>query len=327
MGQDYSAIRGFNYQLSTGTTSLENWLYYSADRFELEVRRGKQFFPGWNTIRLWLSWDAYFRKPQAFKDNLASMLAIADRFGLKVVVCLFNRWHDVTGYDNGGVYLDNFLFPQEWAYYVPLYEEFVADIVQVHGDDPRIIVWDLCNEPWPYNDFNEAIKAVVAPELDWLTRMHAAVRSKDTATPIGVSVHNYLGLDGLSWVEPLSDVLLIHPYYMVTPVKPDTPERRAEYDAFVASYVAYGRKVGKPLLVTETCWHGQETDAQRVENLRFTLQTLTKYKLGFIPHALHYSLCADLHDIEDGFVGECGNLAFIRKDGTLRPGHGAYNDY
>jgi hypothetical protein len=324
--RDYSQVRGFNYQMSTGTTSLENWLYYSAERFELELRRGKDYFPKFNTIRLWLSWDAYFRKPEVFKANFESMLTIADRLGLKVIACLFNRWHDVSGYDNGGVYLDNFLFPPEWAYYVPLYEEYVKDVVGAHSGDPRIIIWDICNEPWPYNEFTDAIKAVIPAELNWLTRMHAAIKAVDQQTPTGVSVHNYLGLEGLGWVEPLSDVLLIHPYYMCTFANIYDSDRRAKYDKHVADYVEYARGVGKPILVTETCWGG-DTDEQRVEIIRFTLETLTKYKLGFIPHALHYSLCADLHDAVDGFVGECRNLAFTNADGTLRAGHEIYNDY
>ncbi|MDR2378706.1 MAG: cellulase family glycosylhydrolase [Bifidobacteriaceae bacterium] len=326
MRDDYSDVRGFNYQMSTGSTSLENWLRYSPDRFELELRRGKEYFPAFNTLRLWLSWDAYFRRPGVFKERFESQLAIADRLGLKVVACLFNRWHDVTGYDNGGVYLDNFLLPAAWAHYVRLYGEFAADVVGEHADDDRVIIWDICNEPWPYNNFSQAVKALVKPELEWLVEMHAIVKGTGSAIPTGVSVHNYLGIEGLGWVEPLSDVLLIHPYYMCTSENIYDPARRARYEAHVMEYVEYARRVGKPILVTETCW-GADTDEQRVEIMRFTLQTLAKHNLGFIPHALHYSLCADLHDEVDGFVGQCRNLAFTRRDGALRPGHEIFNNF
>ena len=71
---DYSKVRGFNYQPSTGTTSLENWIYYDPNLAELELRRGKEYFPKFNTVRYWLSWDAYFRDPARFKVNFEKAL-------------------------------------------------------------------------------------------------------------------------------------------------------------------------------------------------------------------------------------------------------------
>ena len=118
---DYSKVRGFNYQPSYGSTSLENWYHFDPHIFELEMRRGKDYFPGFNTVRYWLSWDAYVRRPEEFKANFEKSLDIADHLGIKVIPCLFNRWHDRSGYDNGGVYLENFALPNCWAYYRPLY--------------------------------------------------------------------------------------------------------------------------------------------------------------------------------------------------------------
>jgi hypothetical protein len=42
---DFSSIRGFNYQPSYGSTSFENWCYFKPEIIELELRRGKQYFP------------------------------------------------------------------------------------------------------------------------------------------------------------------------------------------------------------------------------------------------------------------------------------------
>ncbi len=325
MRPDYADVRGFNYQQSTGTTSLENWLYYDPNLFELELRRGKEYFSRFNTVRLWLSWDAYIRNPGRFAERFESMLTITDRLGQVAIPCLFNRWHDVSGFDNGGVYLDNFLTPQGWAHYVPEYEAYIADVVGAHRGDPRILLWDLCNEPMPYNSFGDDVMPLVEPELRWLGAMHAAFKAADPQTPVGISVHNYLGLDGLRWVEPISDVLLIHPYFMCTSETLHDEQRRAKFDRHVAEYVEFAGSVGKPLLVTETVW-GSEDDAERVEILRFTLSTLTKYGLGFLPHALHYSMACDLHLPEEGLVGEV-YLPFTNKDGTLRAGHEAFNEF
>lgn len=69
------------------------------------------------------------------------------------------------------------------------------------------------------------------------------------------------------------------------------------------------------------------TDEDRVEVIKYTLDVLTQHELGFVAHALHYSLVADLHYPEDGFLGHSHNLAFTTKDGRLRPGHEIFNQY
>lgn len=323
---DYSKVRGFNYQPSYGTTSLENWVNYNPEIAELELRRGKALFPGFNTVRYWLSWDAYIRKPEAFRENFEKSLQIAERLGIKVIPCLLNRWHDSSGYDNGGVNLENFAMPESWAYYRPFYLEYVRDIVSAHRGDPRILVWDLCNEPFSYLTVTEQLKPFIQTELDWLTELYCAVKELDQKTPVGVSIHHGHGREGMERINSVSDVLLIHPYFVCDKETIFDPELRREYLESVDMMCAFGEEVGKPMLVTETCW-GALTDADRVDIIRFTLDTLSAHHLGFVVHALHYSKIADLHYEEDGLVGHSYNLAFTNKDGTIRPGHEIFNNY
>ena len=62
--------------------------------------------------------------------------------------------------------------------------------------------------------------------------------------------------------------------------------------------------------------------------MKVTLDMFKKYKVGFVAHALWYSGCADLHDPCDGRVtDDIGNLAFISKDGNMRPYHEIINEY
>jgi hypothetical protein len=42
---------------------------------------------------------------------------------------------------------------------------------------------------------------------------------------------------------------------------------------------------------------------------------------------LHTSPVADLHTAELGPVNSPGYMAFIRRDGSLRPGHDVFNKY
>ncbi|MDR2374290.1 MAG: cellulase family glycosylhydrolase [Bifidobacteriaceae bacterium] len=323
---DYSQVRGFNYQMSRGTTSLENWLYFDPDLWEVELRRGKEYFPKFNMVRYWLSWDAYFRRPDVFKRSFEQAVAIADRLGIKVMPCLFNRWHDASGYDAGGVYTENIALPEAWGYYRREYRAYVADLAAAHAGDHRIAIWDLCNEPYSYNELTDRTRPLVQPETEWLTELYQTIKEFDPSTPVGVSIHQHHEREGLEWVTPISDVLLIHPYFICTPAQIHDQAMRAEYIARVDRMLDYGREVAKPMLATETCW-GALRDQDRVEILRFTLGVLAERNLGFLAHALHYSLVADLHDPQDGFVGHSYNLAFTTKSGALRPGHDIFNRY
>ncbi len=321
---DFSRIRGFNYQPSRGSTSLENWENFDSALWRRELGKGKEYFPRMNTVRLWLSWDAYFRKPEEFKANFAQALDIAGGLGLQVVPCLFNRWHDPNGYDNGGVYIENILFKQSWCYFRPHYRQFAADMAATFRDDERILFWDLCNEPFTSVWFTPENAQWIEGEREWLAELYETVKERDPSTPASVSPHPDPACQPL--LEPISDVLLCHPYFSCSEDKVRDPELRAGFEASVRSLAEFARQSGKPLVATETCW-GALHDDVRAEFIRYTLEILTQYSIGIIAHALYYSRVADLHDPEDGFVGLPGNLAFINKDGSLRAGHEVFNAF
>ena len=130
------------------------------------------------------------------------------------------------------------------------------------------------------------------------------------------------GLDGIRQIEPISDILSIHPYWTC-----DSPVHAKDaYEKSLDDYVAFAGSVGKPLIATETCW-GALDDGKRVEIVRYTLAQLKKRKIGWLVYLLHHSLIADAHRPEFGPLSAPGNLAFIEADGRLRPGHGVFNEY
>lgn len=320
---NYSQIRGFNYQPGYGSTGLENWLYFNPSIVELELRRGKAFFPKFNTVRYLLSWDAYLRDPEQFAKNFEKSLQIADKLGIKVIPCLFNRRHD-PDLDYGGIYIDHFL-PR---YSFLLNKEnhidgYVQQIVSEHAGDDRILLWDICNEPFHYPDPDNVSIEIKNNELVWISGICDIVRGIDRNKPLGISIHPFHGIQGLERIEPLCDVLLIHPYYMD---ELDDMDKRREYEEFVAANKEFSEKCNKPILVTETCW-GDLNDMKRADIVRYTLEVLIKNNIGFLAHALHYSKAPDLHNPEDGPVGRPGNLAFINADGSLREGHDVFNAF
>ncbi|GEM_PF-1271809 len=60
--------------------------------------------------------------------------------------------------------------------------------------------------------------------------------------------------------------------------------------------------------------------------IRSTLAQLKKRGIGWRVYLLHHSLFADAHRAEFGPLGSTGNLAFMKADGRIRPGHGVFNE-
>jgi hypothetical protein len=327
---DFSSMRGFNYQPSAGSTSFENWRYFRPELFELELRRGKQYFPKFNAVRYWLSWDAFIRQPRQFAENFETSLGIADSLGLQVVPCLFNRWHDST-LDNGGLYLDNIIPGWGWPQKPRFYKDYFDMIVGEHNNDKRILVWDLCNEPFSYSLRLDQMGEIPKLEYAWLKEMYDYVKALPVSQYVSFSPWMGTGLTATfdeweKWNEHISavqDVLIIHPYYMFDQ---SNTEERAKYEKALDSFAALAAKQKKGIFASETCW-GSLDDEWRAANVRYTLTELKKRKIGIMPHALHHSLIADLHLPEYGPVGGPGDLRFINADGSLRKGHEVFNEF
>jgi hypothetical protein len=318
---DYAQIHGFNYQPSWGSSGFEIWRNFDRDRMGHELALGKKYFPGMNGIRLWLSHDAWLRNPTKFEADFESALSLISARGARVLPVLFNRWHDAA-LDYGGVYLDHFLPKTSWVQGKDQLMAFAEAMFSLHAKDARILGWDLCNEPFSYGCAPGEIPEIVKAEFAWLERTYAAAKRLNVQAPITVGIHPGHGIDGIRQIEPIADILSIHPYWTCD----SPPHDKAAYEKLLDDYVAFAASVKKPLLATETCW-GSTDDAKRVEIIRYTLGQLKQRRIGWLAYLLHHSLIADAHRIEFGPLSAPGNLAFIEADGSLRSGHDVFNEF
>ena len=319
-------LKGFNYQPSYGSSGFELWMNFDAETVELELARGKAYFPQMQAIRWWLSWDAWKRDSQRFAANFETALALAAQHDLIVMPVLFNRWHDSV-LDYGGIYIDHFLPDANYLQnFAPapgekIFDPYLDSIVGAHADDARIFAWDLCNEPFFYHQ-TEAMAEIIRAETAWLQRLYDGCKQRGARAPITVGVMGGRGADDLKQVENFADFFSIHPYFTG-----DSPPCNKEwYEGILDSHVAFAKQSGKALLATETCW-GHLDDSKRVELIRYTLGELKKRGIGWLCYSLHHSRVADLHRAEFGPTSEPGNLSFIDHDGSLRAGHDVWNEF
>jgi len=314
---EWSRLRGFNYQPSYGSSGFELWQRFDATVIAEELARGKRHFPKMNALRWWQSWDSFLRDPKRYARDFETTLRLAEKVGCGVMPCLFNRWHDAT-LDYGGTYIDHFQPKVSWVQKPKMFDPFLKELVGGHKDDPRVLAWDLCNEPFAYSCPREAIPDIDRAESAWLKSLRDACKELGAKAPITIGIKNMV----LDTEGPLCDVLSIHPYW-----RHNNPNGKTEpYEKELDLAVAYAVQAGKPLVATECCW-GDLDDAARVGSIRYTLTQLKARNIGWFAYVLHHSLVADAHRPEFGPLSGPGNLAFIEADGSLRPGHGVFNAF
>ncbi len=310
-------VKGFNYHPSYSTGAMEDWMLFDYEVWERELRNGKKLFPKMNTIRIWLSWNAFCRLEKKFIEEVRQVVELCKELDLCVMPCLFNRWHDPM-VDCDGIYIDHFLPGSSWLLkYGNLFEDYIDALCDEFKDEEQILVWDLCNEPFAYsNDF--PLKDEVLPhEQAWLYKIADRMRKNNVIQPLGVGGWC---AETDKYYDEISDIYLTHLYCI-------DPDKAEGFDEFVKEYTDELRQKGKSLIVSECCW-GSFDDERRVQLIKASLDAFTNHGAGFVVHALQYSGCADLHDYDDGRTSpEIGNLCFVNKDGTLRPGHDIFNKY
>jgi len=211
---------------------------------------------GMNTIRVYLHDLLFQSEPNAFLERLDQFVATAQSHGIGVIPVLFDGvWHPepkLGKQPEPTPRLHNSVWVQspgsEIFYDRSRWEElktYVQSVLLKFKDDPRIIAWDLFNEPDQVDlvtmtTGSQSEKNLVAAELvstvfDW-------AREVETTQPLTVGLWEYDG-EGQPADNPLnnliierSDIISFHCY-----------EPRQKLTAVIEALEVHGR----PLLCTE----------------------------------------------------------------------------
>lgn len=151
-------IVGCNFIPSSASNQLEMW---QADTFDLAAIRRELGWAadlGLNSVRCYLHDLAWQQDPEGFLDRLDLFLDAAAERGIRPVLVLFDDcWSDapqpgpqpepIPGVHNSrwlrspGARAT--LDPAAW----PGLEDYVRAVIGRHARDPRVLMWDLYNEP------------------------------------------------------------------------------------------------------------------------------------------------------------------------------------
>jgi hypothetical protein len=264
----YPWLVGCNFVPSTAINQLEMWQAESFDPATIDRELGYAQSIGMNTMRVFLHDLAWREDTAGFYSRVDKYLEIADKHGIKTLFVIFDAvWHPnphpgrqpdpVPGLHNSGwvqspgrAYLESSRKQDEL-------KPYVTGLMIRYKNDPRVLAWDLFNEPDNPNrqaygrdgtkiELNERDKEKFATQL--LEKSFAWAREVGPSQPVtsGVWKGNYLtkptALQRLQLEQ--SDVITFHNY--------DGPEE-------LRKCIEGLKKMGRPVLCTEYMARGNHS--------------------------------------------------------------------
>ncbi len=285
--ESYPWLRGCNFIGSDCANRIDMWQPYGAAAHLATTDRemGLAAEIGFNTVRLLVEFDVWVQEHDAFMANLEAYIALAAKHGQFVMLTLANeaqpcRGDDYTpkplgeqsyalGYHQGRLPLS----PEEAAKtpfhalekdgWREKYLEMVREIVTTYAHDPRVICWNVYNEP------GIMIGARSVPLIELLFE---TVRACDPSQPLAADVWRGLTEDGQPRTEwdraalALSDVISFHSY---------TPYR------YLVPQLEKLQACGRPILMTEWLNRINHNDVRDVYPL-FYLERIACWCWGFV---------------------------------------------
>jgi hypothetical protein len=184
---------GANFLPSTAINELEMWQAETFDPATIDRELGWAEGIGMNTMRVFLHNLVWEQDPKGFDRRVDEFLAIAARHHIRPVFVLFDSCWDphpklgsqhppIPGVHNSGwVQAPGTEILSDPAQY-PRLERYTKGVVSAFANDPRILAWDLWNEPDngdaesyakgdPKNK-NEIILKLVPQVYEWARSQH-----------------------------------------------------------------------------------------------------------------------------------------------------------
>ena len=245
---------GSNYIPSNAINELEMWQAATFDPKRIDVELGWAESIGLNAMRVFLHDLVWQQDPAGFQKRIDTFLAIAAKHHIKILFVLFDSCWDPNPqlgpqraprpgvHNSGWVQSPGAKALEDPAQY-PRLEAYVKGVVGAFARDPRVLGWDVWNEPDNTNGGNypdpankvEIVAKLLPQVFDW-------ARSAHPTQPLtsGLWKGEWAPLEKLDGVPreqiELSDVISFHNY--------DKPE---SFESRVTSLLPYHR----PLICTE----------------------------------------------------------------------------
>jgi len=237
---EIGVVRGCNYLPRTAVNMTEMWQASTFDPKTIDQELEWAAAAGYNSVRIFIQYLVWQDDSEGMKQRLEQFLGIASRHGISTMIILFcdcffggrdpylgaqddpipgvhnSQWVPSPGFER---LADQNTWPE--------LKRYVKDIVGSFRSDPRILVWDLYNEP----DDDLRSEPLVKDAFEW-------ARSVNPIQPLttGPWTWNTFDDDLSTLLFDLSDIITFH-YY-------DAADKIGPYLSKCASYQ-------RPIICTE----------------------------------------------------------------------------
>ena len=223
---------GSNFIPASAINELEMWEAESFDPQEIDKELGWAERLGMNTMRVFLHDLPWQQDSSGFKQRMDTFLNIASRHHIRPIFVLFDSCWDpfpklgpqhppIPGVHNSGwLQSPGAMALQDTAQYARL-EAYVKGVVGAFANDPRVLAWDVWNEP---DNMNQGSYGKLEPKnkvdlvLSLLPKVFAWAREAHASQPLtsGVWFGDWSSLDKLTSMQRIqlteSDVISFHNY-------------------------------------------------------------------------------------------------------------------
>jgi len=249
---------GSNYIPATAINELEMWQADTFDPKRIDLELGWARSIGMNTMRVFLHDLVWEQDPAGFKQRIETFLQICEKHRIRPMFVLFDSCWDPNpalgkqraprqGVHNSGWMQSPGAKALEDPSQYPRLERYVKGVVGAFARDPRVLAWDIWNEP---DNGNEPPKKKVEIVLGLLPQVFAWAREAGPRQPLtsGIWKGDWSSnekMDPMGRLQVyLSDVISFHNY--------DSGE---EFEKRVRWLQRYDR----PLLCTEYMARGNKS--------------------------------------------------------------------
>ncbi len=208
-------LRGSDFIPSTAINQLEMWQAETFDPETIDRELGYAQSIGFNSMRVYLHHLAWQIDTTGFKNRMNQYLDIADKHGISTLFVLFDDCWNPTyqagkqpepkpGIHNSGWVQD----PGDSIHINPgmvgSLEKYVKDILSSFGNDKRIVLWDLYNEPGNSDHGNKS--------MPLLEKVFKWGREINPSQPLSVGVWKWDLKELTDYQIKNSDVITYHNY-------------------------------------------------------------------------------------------------------------------
>jgi len=233
------AIWGANYVPTRRMNTYQVWWRFDADQLDQQIGLAPRI--NLNSLRMWLSPERWWEAPDEVQDQLDTLLAIADRHGIRILLCLFkncgadpNVKQDVDVLDESPVtgcevHSPSRAILKDPAQWGPCFE-YVDWFMNRYKDDERLLAIEVMNEPGLYKQEETTFALAM---LDRAMKQKGAL--KLTMGCVGLD-HNQL------YVDHGIEIMQSHPNFM---------KSEEQFDRFNEERTALQQKTGLPYIASE----------------------------------------------------------------------------